>query len=103
MNPDQLENLHSTAMSLFQTSQGLFWDFLPPLFILAMASIYISGEISGASFEKLFKRIILAIILLLALPKISTFIIGIENHLVTAFGGEESLHSIFAKVADRAR
>ncbi len=103
MNPNQLQSLQVTALSLFQTSQGLFWEFLPPLFILAMGSIYISGEISGASFERLFKRIILAIILLLALPQISSLILGIEDKLVTAFGGEESLHTIFSKVAEHAK
>jgi hypothetical protein len=103
MNTPQLDNLQSTALALFNVSKGIFWEFLPIVFLLAILTIYISGEMSGQSFEKLFKRLVIAILLLVAFPKISDAIVGVENYLVKSFGGDETLSMVFSRIADHAK
>ena len=89
-------------MALFQISQALFWNMLPPVFLLALFLIYAKGEISGARLESLFRRLLTAIALLVAFPEISSAATGMESYLVNAFGGDTSLTQIFENVADRA-
>ena len=103
MSPAQLSSLHEVSLSLFEVSKGIFWNALPPAFLFAMLLIYLSGEISGSAFERLFKRLVIAILLLVAFPQISEVFISLENYLVNAFGGDESLKTIFAKVAAHAQ
>ena len=71
MSPAQLSSLHEVSLSLFEVSKGIFWNALPPAFLFAMLLIYLSGEISGSAFERLFKRLVIAILLLVAFPQIS--------------------------------
>jgi hypothetical protein len=99
MTPLQMESLHTTALAMFDTSRNLFWTCLPVLVLLAFVTLYMTGNISGEAFARLFKRVVIAAILLYALPTISETFVEIENYLVSAFGGEESLHSIFVKVS----
>ncbi|MGK5083420.1 hypothetical protein WDW37_08935 [Bdellovibrionota bacterium FG-1] len=75
---------------------------LPSAFLFAMFLIYAKGEISGAKLESLFRRLIVAIALLVAFPEISGAATGLEMYLVAAFGGEASLAQVFGHVATRA-
>ena len=103
MSAAQLASLQSEALSLFQVSKGIFWNALPVAFLLALLVIYLSGEITGQAFERLFKRVVIAILLLVALPQISDMFVSLEGYLVTAFGGDESLKTIFSKISDHAQ
>ena len=84
-------------------SQGIFWDMLPVAFLFAILLIYAKGEISGQKLESLFRRLLVAIALLVAFPEISSYATGLETYLVNAFGGETALTTVFAHVGDRAR
>ena len=75
---------------------------LPVAFLLAMLTIYISGDMSGAKLESLFRKLIIAIMALVAFPEISKAILGLESYLVDAFGGDQSLRQIFSCLGDRA-
>jgi hypothetical protein len=75
---------------------------LPPAFLLAIFLIYAKGEISGAKLVSLFRRVLVAIALLVAFPEISSAATGLETYLVTAFGGDASLTQVFGHIADRA-
>ena len=103
MSPAQLASLQTTALALFETSRNIFWSALPPAFLFALLMIYVSGEISGSSFEKLFKRVVIAILLLVALPQISELFTSLEMYLVQAFGGDESIKTIFERVSNHAK
>lgn len=88
---------------MFQVSQGLFWQILPVAFLLAILLIYAKGEISGGRLESLFRRLLVAIALLVAFPQISSAATGLETYLVSAFGGDAPILKIFGHVADRAK
>lgn len=103
MTTFQLSNVSTTALSLFETSRQMFWLFLPAAFLLAILMIYVSGEISGARFESLFRRLLIAIMLLVAFPQISNTLVGLESYLTNAFGGEQTLTDIFSRVSDRVK
>jgi hypothetical protein len=97
-----MQNLNATVQSLFQSSVGIFWEALPPAMLLAMLSIYASGEISGARFENLFRRIFIAIALLSGFHQISSLFLDLETYLVQIFGGDDALVKVFAHVGDKA-
>lgn len=80
----------------------MFWVYLPVAFLLAILVIYVSGEVTGKQFENLFRRLIIAIALLVAFPQISSVIQGVDNHLTNAFGGEQNISQIFDKIGDKA-
>jgi len=103
MSSLQVQSLHTAALAMFETSRGIFWSFLPIVFLLAIMAIFLSGEISGGSFEKLIKRTVIAILLLYAFPMISDTMANLDDYLVNAFGGQDSLMAIFSKVADHAQ
>ncbi len=103
MNGLHFEKVGVASLHLFNVSQGLFWSYLPVAFLLAILMIYISGDISGGKFESLFRRLIIAIMLLVAFPTISSAIQGVESQLLAAFGGDQSISDIFGKVADKAK
>lgn len=92
------QNLSVVVRELFQKSENLFWLGLPAATLFAILLIYISGEITGGKLETLFKRILIAILLLTAFQEISRFFSGLEDGLVHYFGGEESLQTIFDRV-----
>lgn len=97
-----MNDLNSTVHSLFQTSVGIFWSALPAAMLLAMVGIYASGEISGARFENLFRRIFIAIALLAGFHQISSLFLDLEGYLIQSFGGDAALVQVFAHVGDRA-
>jgi hypothetical protein len=102
MNLSQLDDLHGTALGLFQVSAGIFWHALPVAFLLAIMGIYAGGQISGDRFVSLFRRVLIAIALLVAFPQISQAFTDLESGLIDSFGGEESLTQVFAQVSQRA-
>ncbi len=92
------QSITDVAQELFQKSTNLFWLGLPAAMLFALLLLYISGEITGGKLEALFKRIIIAILLLTAFPEISRFFSGLEDSLVHYFGGEESIQTIYDRV-----
>ena len=102
MNATQLASLQSTSLALYEVSRGIFWNVLPAAFLFALLMIYLSGEISGSAFERLFKRVVIAILLLVAFPSISEMFVSLETYLVSAFGGDDSLKEIFLKISNHA-
>lgn len=102
MNPSHLEALGAMTSLMYQKSVGLFWIMLPVALLLSLLLMYMSGEVTGGKLESLFRRLIIAIILLVAFPEISHAIRGIETSLVTAFGGEDALADIFTRLGERA-
>lgn len=103
MNSEHFAALSAASLSLFQVSADAFWLTLPVALLLALLMIYVSGEISGSRLESLFRRLLIAIALLVAFPQISSAIQGLEEHLIDAFGGDTSLTQVFAKVGDKAK
>lgn len=103
MNSLNIEAVTHTAMQLYSTTVNIFWVALPVAFLIAMANMYISGEISGGRIENIFRRLIIAIAVLVAIPQISNLLQGLDSQLVSAFGGDQSISEIFAKAADRAK
>ncbi|MCM0606267.1 MAG: hypothetical protein KA715_09265 [Xanthomonadaceae bacterium] len=95
-------DLNSTTRELFQASSSVFWAALPVAFLLAMMAIYFSGEISGSKIEGLFRRLIIAIALLVGFMQISSSIQGLEMYLIQTFGGDDALIQIFSKIGDKA-
>ena len=102
MDSNQLANLSATTSLLFQKSASLFWAMIPVALLIAMLSLYVSGEMSGGKLENLIRRLIIAIAALVAFPQISQAIQGIEVYLVDAFGGDTYLAQIFSKLGDTA-
>ena len=95
--------LSDTTRSLFQQSTSIFWTALPVCVLISFLSIYLVGDgITGAKIEGLFRRIFIAIALLAAFNEISGFVQGLEDYLVTAFGGDSYIQEIFSKLASRA-
>ena len=99
---DHLAALSATTTLLFQKSSGMFWTILPIALLLALLTIYVSGEMSGGKLEALFRRLFIAIAVLVAFPEISKAIQGVEVYLIDAFGGESSLSQVFSKLGTRA-
>jgi len=102
LNSGHLAALSAVTAELFQKSSALFWAILPLALLLALLSIYVSGEISGAKLEGLFRRLFIAIALIVAFPEVSRAIQGLEGYLVASFGGEESLSQVFSALGTRA-
>lgn len=103
MDVNHTQNLQATALSLFSISTNIFWQALPVAFLFAMLTIFVRSEISGSSFEKLFRRVILAILLLVAFPQISKAFLGLESTLIDAFGGQTDLNKMFTQISDSAK
>ena len=102
MNPAHLEALSAMTGLLYQKSVSLFWIMLPAALLLSMLVLYITGEMTGGKLESVFRRLIIAIILIVAFPQISHAISGMETNLIDAFGGEQSLSDIFSKIGEKA-
>lgn len=100
MNSDQMQSLAQVAASLYESSRGIFWTALPVMFLMALTGMYVSGQISGAKVTSIFRRLLIAIALLVAFPQISSLLTDLDHSLVVAFGGEENILSVFAKAAD---
>jgi len=99
---NQIANLSATTSILFQKSASLFWAMMPVALLIAMLTLYVSGEMSGGKLENLVRRLIIAIAALIAFPQISQAIQGIEVYLVDAFGGDAYLAQVFSKLGDTA-
>ena len=97
-----MQDLSSTVSSLYQASASIFWEALAPALLLSMFSIYASGEISGAKIEALFRRLVIAIFLLVGFHQISSLFLDLESYLIQAFGGDDSLVQMFSKIGDNA-
>lgn len=102
MNPTNLEALSATTTALFQKSAYLYWLMLPACLLLALLTLYLGGEMTGGKLESLFRRLFVSIALLVAFPQISHAISGLESGLIDAFGGEQSLSDVFAKLGQHA-
>lgn len=92
------QTLPEVARELFQKSETIFWLGLPGAFLFAILLMYVAGEINGGKIETLFKRLVIAILLLTAFPQISGMFSNLEAGLVYHFGGEESIKTIFDRV-----
>jgi hypothetical protein len=103
MSSMNVGDLHNTALALYQTSTGIFWSALPVAFLLSFLGIYTSGQISGEKFGSLFRRLIIAILLLVAFPEISRAFHDLEASLIDAFGGDTDLIKVFAHVGERSK
>ena len=103
MNGMDTTNLSQTAMQLFSVSRSLFWLALPAALILAFLMMYLSGQISGAKVESILRRLLVAVALLVAFPEISALLTNLDHSLVDAFGGDQSLVTVFSKVADQVK
>jgi hypothetical protein len=103
MNPIQMQSLQATSETLFQTSSHIFWAALAPMLLLAILALFFSGDITGSQFEKLFKRLIIAILLLIAFPTIASTFQELEHSLIEAFGGESGIAQVFAQIGTRAQ
>lgn len=97
-----MDQLNQVVSSLFQTSQGIFWDALPVAVLLCLVNIYASGEITGSKIEGLFRRVVIAILLLVGFHQISSAFLDLENYLIQAFGGDTALVEVFSRVGDKA-
>jgi hypothetical protein len=97
-----MQDLNGTVSSLYQASVSIFWSALGPALLLSMLSIYASGEISGSKIEGLFRRILVAILLLVGFHQISSLFLDLESYLIQAFGGDDSLVQMFSKIGDSA-
>lgn len=98
-----MQSIAETASSLFNTSREIFWSALPVVLLLALTTMFVSGQISGSRLTSIFKRLLIAIMLLVALPQISSFFTNLDRSLVSAFGGEQSIQSVFTKSADHVK
>jgi hypothetical protein len=49
------------------------------------------------------RRLLVAVALIVAFPEISALLTNLDHSLVDAFGGDQSLTSVFAKVADQVK
>jgi hypothetical protein len=103
MNGIDTSNLSQTAMQLFAVSKGIFWTALPPALILALLMMYLSGQISSAKVESILRRLLVAIALLVAFPEISALLTNLDHSLVDAFGGDQSIATLFSKIADQVK
>jgi len=103
MDVSHAQNLQAPALSLFSVSTNFFWQALPVVFLFSMLTIFIRSDISGSSFEKLFRRVILAILLLVAFPQISKAFLGLESTLIDAFGGQTDLIKMFSQISEKAK
>jgi hypothetical protein len=103
MNGLDPSNVSQTAMQLFSVSRGIFWLALPAVFILALLMMYLSGQVSGSKVESILRRLLVAVALLVAFPEISQLMTSLDHSLVDAFGGDQSLISVFSKVADQVK
>lgn len=97
------QNVQEVAHSLFMVSRSIFWDGLPIAFLLSILMIYVSGQITGQAFEGLFRRLLIAIALMVAFPQISSIIHGVGERLTVAYGGEETLRDLFSHIGDKAK
>lgn len=102
MNPAHFEALSATTSLLYQKSLGLFWLMLPVALLLSLLTIYVSGEMTGGKLTDVFRRLLIAIALVVAFPQISNALRGIEVSLIEAFGGDQALLDIFSKLGERA-
>ncbi len=102
MNSTHLEGLSTMTALLYQKSASLFWIMLPATLLLSLLMLYLSGEMTGGKLEALFRRLLIAIALIVAFPQISHAISGLESALIDTFGGEQALADIFSKIGDRA-
>jgi hypothetical protein len=103
MNGLDTSNLSQTAMQLFSVSRGIFWLALPAALILALLMMYLTNQISGAKVESILRRLLVAIALLVAFPEISALLTNLDHSLVDAFGGDQSLITLFSKIADQVK
>ena len=103
MNGIDTTSISQTAMQLFSVSKGIFWVLLPGALILALLMMFLSGQISGAKLESIFRRLLVAIALIVAFPEISALMTKLDHGLVDAFGGDQSLTTLFSKVADQVK
>ena len=97
------QNVQDVTHSLYMVSRGIFWDGLPIAFLLAILLIYVSGQITGQAFEGLFRRLIIAIILMAAFPQVSSIIHSVGERLTVAYAGEETLRDLFNHIGDKAK
>jgi hypothetical protein len=97
-----MNTLNATVNSMYEASVGIFWAALPAVLLLSLLGIYASGEISGSRFENLFRRIFIAITLLVGFHQISGLFLDLESYLINAFGGDDSLVKVFSHIGDRA-
>lgn len=98
IDSEHLANLSATTTMLFERSSSIFWAALPVALLVALLILYVGGEMSGGKLGSLFRRLIVAIALLVAFPEISQAIQALEAYLVGAFGGDASLAQVFLQV-----
>ncbi len=102
MNSTHLQGLSEITSLLYQKSIEIFWLMLPAMLLLSLLLLYFGGEITGEKLGSLFRRLLIAVILIVAFPQISHTISGIETALIEAFGGENALTDVFLKLGERA-